>query len=200
MNEKDEPLFSELEEYLRCLDFDPAWITFNPVEQMLNIYVKDTGYLEDHVTQNISDDYMGLAIRNKWNELAASHNYLNEVSDNVEVMVQNFAKKYLIFLTESCTNAILAKLRDSKLAVKPVHFFCGATACYTIIYSNLHEYEQSIVTGSVFKLMDIIDDALIAADTLNLYKHRTVKLEILHMDMPGLEIFGMDTQFWPESN
>ena len=119
---------------------------------------------------------------------------------NVEVMVQNFAKKYLIFLTESCTNSILAKLRDSKLPVKPVHFFCGATACYTIIYSNLHEYEQSIVTGSVFKLMDIIDDALIAADTLNLYKHRTVKLEILHMDMPGLEIFGMDAQFWPESN
>lgn len=189
--EMDEPLFMDLEKYLKTMDVDPAWITFNTQEQKLNIYVKDFGAIgctEEFLTQNITDEETGLVISNKWAELAADHHYLSEISDNVEVLIKNFTKKYLIFLSENCASSIKEAIQQADMEVKPVHFFCGTSASFTIFYRNTEDYEKAILTKSVFKLMRLIDEQLALKDNLKLYKPHTIKLEILHLDLHGLRL------------
>jgi len=184
LKKEEEPVFLEFEKYLSEIDMPAALVAFNTSDNHLDIYLEEDKelLLIDSPFLDITNYDLGKVICEKWRDLTYEHNCLHDFNDKIEVKIQNFKNRYQIYLAEACLDAVNSSINLSKLAEKP-KVVLNNPGVYTVIYKNQLHYEMAFTGRSIFQLLEIIEDDLGKGDSLNFYKPRSLKLEVINAEM-----------------
>ena len=96
----------------------------------------------------------------------------------------------LIYL---CRDNIIEWIKKEKLSPRPEYLFCSSHPAFNIIFKNQKDYERSKNTTQK-KLTKYIHQLLESSDCYNYYEEGKVKLDMLHKEMEGLNLYGLSRQ------
>ena len=161
--ETDEPIFQELNKFLKQIGLDVAYTTFylQPTRKDQSENRSDNGNdiginLKSTVSfksngfdgnNNWSGKYPGTqAIKNKWKELAKQYGLPNKYHDFIaHVYVYDFEKTYLYQLLQKSKLELLNSIGKDKQKIGPEYIFCSSEpTAYNIIYDGFIDYYYSL--------------------------------------------------------
>lgn len=130
----------------------------------------------------------------KWNHLIDHHNQPNEYkSDRMLIFMYSMEQFVIPKLVNLSKKEISDWIEKEEIKPKPEYIFGSSSPSYNIVFSNKSDYDL-FHSSAESKLSEAINRILKKNDNFGLFKEGKVKINYLHKEMEGINLYGLSRE------
>jgi hypothetical protein len=165
----------------------------------ISIYLKTTqNFIDNGIDKhdhNWSSDYKNTKdLISYWNELLVKYGYSEKYhSDNMLIFIYSLEELITSKIVSHSKQQIIDWIDQVGFSPKPEYVFSSSEPCYNIVFVNKADYDiflkekESNLSSMIYKTLEANDD-------FNYFKKQSVKINYLHKDMEGINLYGLSRQ------
>ena len=165
----------------------------------ISIYLKTTkNFIDngiDNNDHNWSSEYKYTAdLIKRWNELLDKYNFAQDYkSDKMLIFIYSLEELITSKIVYLSKQQIIDWIDNEGLNPKPEYVFSSSTPCYNIVFKNESDYNVFMKDFEP-KLSSGIQEILKSKNDYKYFKKQKVKINYLHKEMEGINLYGLSRQ------
>lgn len=165
----------------------------------ISIYLKTTkNFIDngiDNNDHNWSSEYKHTAdLVKRWNELLDKYNFAQDYkSDKMLIFIYSLEELITSKIIYLSKQQIIDWIDNEGLNPKPEYVFSSSTPCYNIVFKDESDYNV-FMRDFEPKLSSGIQEILESNNDYKYFKKQKVKINYLHKEMEGINLYGLSRQ------